>query len=209
MLSKKINSFLLSHIIKTAFVSFSFVSNPTYSMDELDPKVSQAIPDNIKHSVHSYLRALPKLTIDEFDSLVEKSQKVVDFLISLSPKRNRPQPLEFKGRELLIERLQHDFQSNQPLSMITIGFPSKSTNEDTKVLSEAFDMGEFFGLLTYDYLCRSIKKVHEPGVMLTIYSDGLPYNRLLGIEDNVFERYQSSLKNLIALFDSHLCLWRF
>lgn len=204
MLSQKIKSFFMT----TAFVSFSLLTHPIHGMDELDEHVRQAIPDTIKPYVHSYLISLPKLNVEALDSVDEKSQKLVQFFIELSPKRHNNSNL-FEGQDILSNRLQTYLQSEDPIAMITIGFPSKSTNTETKVLSEVLDMGEFFGLLTYDYLCREIKKIHKPGAFLTIYSDGLPYNTLLGISKDVFDHYQSSLKALVALFGESLCLWRF
>ena len=202
----KLNTLFLSKIFSIAFLGAFLLTQPIYGCDDLDQSLRDTLPKNIYPYVHQYLTSLPKLLCNDFDSTAEKSQKMVDFFIEFSPQRHNKKDSNFSGKENLALKIQSFLERDTPISMIIIGFPSKSTNTESKVMSSKFDMGDFFGLLTCDYMCREIEKVHSKGAMLTIYSDGRLYNDILGISDEVFNTYQNSLQRFIALFNPRLRL---
>lgn len=203
-----LNTLSLSKICSITLLGIFLFTHSLYGLDDLDQPIRDAIPKNLHPYVHTYLNSLPKILCHDCESTAEKSKSIVDFFMELSPKRNNNNHSNVEGKEELELKIQSFLEGDKPLSMVIIGFPSKSTNEEVKVISSHFDMGDFFGLLTCDYICREIEKLHPTGATLTIYSDGLPYNDILGISEPVFEHYQNSLKTLMALFTPRLCLWR-
>ncbi|UKZ91540.1 uncharacterized protein TrAFT101_006517 [Trichoderma asperellum] len=74
------------------------------------------------------------------------------------------------------------------------GFPFKSPNSRDKVLGKLPDRAEELSLAHLNGLCLSIKDIYPPGAQLTIISDGLVYNDLLGVSDIDVWRYGQTLR---------------
>ncbi|KAL8673292.1 MAG: hypothetical protein Q9168_002290 [Polycauliona sp. 1 TL-2023] len=73
-------------------------------------------------------------------------------------------------------------------------FPFKSANKVFKVLGVLPDKAEELALERLDTMCARIKDVYSPGAKLTIISDGLVYNDLLGISDRDTWAYGEALR---------------
>lgn len=65
-----------------------------------------------------------------------------------------------------------------------------------KVLGALPDLGEVLGLGRLNHLCENIEEIYEPGARVTITSDGLVYNDLLGISDEEVYDYGATLRRI-------------
>ncbi len=95
-----------------------------------------------------------------------------------------------------------------PLQFLLIGFPSKSTNKEKKVIGDHIDLGEYAALCTLDYICNQIATLYPPGAHITLISDGIPYASVLEIDDAAVETYAAEMKNLIANHFHHLSFYQ-
>ncbi|OAA78496.1 Pyoverdine biosynthesis [Akanthomyces lecanii RCEF 1005] len=82
------------------------------------------------------------------------------------------------------------------IPMCLPAFPFKSPNSISKVLGKLPDRAEDLALSHLNGLCASIERVYAPGAKLTIISDGLVYNDLLGVADKDVWSYGESLRKL-------------
>lgn len=107
--------------------------------------------------------------------------------------RMEPTPLDQYlqvGRDLLAEKIQRFVDHGERLKFIMLGFPFKSTNTRDKVLGELPDLGEELTLQNFARFNRDIQQVYSPGVEIGIASDGYIFNDLLGVADQVVDRYK-------------------
>ncbi|KAK4185492.1 Pyoverdine/dityrosine biosynthesis protein-domain-containing protein [Podospora australis] len=87
-------------------------------------------------------------------------------------------------------------KTNESIKMCLPAFPFKSPNHTTKVTGRLPDMTEQFALAHLNGLCAAIGDIYKPGAELTIISDGLVYNDLLGVPDKDVWAYGQTLRNL-------------
>ncbi|UKZ61479.1 uncharacterized protein TrAtP1_002745 [Trichoderma atroviride] len=80
------------------------------------------------------------------------------------------------------------------IPMALPGFPFKSPNSQEKVLGKLPDRAEELSLAHLNSICLSIKDIYPPGANLTIISDGLTYNDLLGVSDKDVWKYGETLR---------------
>lgn len=184
-------------------IGFGFIALLT-CVQSMDPPEKNQIPEAIRPSVEKYLENLPKIDGVPNASIDEKAAAIVKLFIGMIPQRNTKTETvlgNLKGMDELVEKIKKLLENkDNPIKMITIGFPFKSSNHELKVIDERIDMGEFFGLLTYDHICREIQKIHPPGAHLILHSDGLVYSEL--DLQRSYTTYQRDLKKLIGFFPS-------
>ncbi|KAL6699452.1 Pyoverdine/dityrosine biosynthesis domain-containing protein [Trichoderma pleuroticola] len=77
-------------------------------------------------------------------------------------------------------------------------FPFKSPNSQSKVLGKLPDRAEELALAHLNGLCLAIRDIYPPGANLTIISDGLVYNDLLGVPDKDVWNYGETLRALAS-----------
>ncbi|KAJ6788941.1 hypothetical protein PWT90_05193 [Aphanocladium album] len=82
------------------------------------------------------------------------------------------------------------------IPMCLPAFPFKSPNSVSKVMGKLPDRAEDLALSHLNGLCAAIQRVYTPGAKLTIISDGLVYNDLLGVADKDVWAYGESLRKL-------------
>ncbi|KOS22160.1 Spore wall maturation protein DIT1 [Escovopsis weberi] len=87
-------------------------------------------------------------------------------------------------------------KSGAQVPMCLPAFPFKSPNSSRKVLGRLPDRAEELALAHLNGLCLAIKDVYPPGAKLTIISDGLVYNDLLGVPDKDVWSYGETLRSL-------------
>ncbi|TKW52762.1 Spore wall maturation protein DIT1 [Colletotrichum tanaceti] len=107
-------------------------------------------------------------------------------------------PAELEGRLGFLSQIYRKVRARAPIRMCLPAFPFKSPNTRDKVLGRLPDKAEEFSLANLDGLCSAIKDVYEPGAKLTIISDGLVYNDLLGVPDKEVWAYGETLRGLAA-----------
>ncbi|KAI5918483.1 putative pyoverdine/dityrosine biosynthesis protein [Camillea tinctor] len=88
--------------------------------------------------------------------------------------------------------------ASEPILMCLPAFPFKSPNATSKVLGRLPDKAEEFALAHLNGLCAAIRDIYPPGARLTIVSDGLVYNDLLGVPDRDVWAYGQALRALSA-----------
>ncbi|TQW00034.1 hypothetical protein V2A60_005447 [Cordyceps javanica] len=87
-------------------------------------------------------------------------------------------------------------KAGDAIPMCLPAFPFKSPNSVSKVLGKLPDRAEELALSHLNGLCAAIERVYAPGAKLTIISDGLVYNDLLGVADKDVWAYGESLRQL-------------
>ncbi|PHH60971.1 hypothetical protein CDD81_986 [Ophiocordyceps australis] len=89
-------------------------------------------------------------------------------------------------------------RAGDEVPMCLPAFPFKSPNTSLKVLGRLPDKAEELALAHLNGLCEAIADVYPPGAKLTIISDGLVYNDLLGVPDYCVWQYGETLRSLAA-----------
>ncbi|KAF5024489.1 hypothetical protein F66182_3429 [Fusarium sp. NRRL 66182] len=89
-------------------------------------------------------------------------------------------------------------KAGHAVPMCLPAFPFKSPNSTSKVLGKLPDKGEETALRHLNGLCEAIGDVYAPGANLTIISDGLVYNDLLGVPDKDVWAYGETLRAMAA-----------
>ncbi|GKU06000.1 unnamed protein product [Fusarium langsethiae] len=89
-------------------------------------------------------------------------------------------------------------KAGNPVPLCLPAFPFKSPNSSSKTLGKLPDKGEEIALAHLNGLCSAIGDIYKPGAKLTIISDGLVYNDLLGVPDRDVWAYGESLRSLAA-----------
>ncbi|KAK5996448.1 Isocyanide synthase xanB [Cladobotryum mycophilum] len=87
-------------------------------------------------------------------------------------------------------------KSGIAVPMCLPAFPFKSPNSVNKVLGKLPDRAEELALAHLNGLCLAVKDIYPPGAKLTIISDGLVYNDLLGVPDKDVWAYGETLRAL-------------
>ncbi|KAI8624787.1 Clavaminate synthase-like protein [Xylariaceae sp. FL1651] len=80
------------------------------------------------------------------------------------------------------------------IELVIPAFPFKSSNRSKKVLGPLPDEAERLSLLHLNGLCLAIKDATDADTFLTIVSDGITYNDILGVSDQEVWRYGQHLR---------------
>ncbi|RDW91637.1 hypothetical protein BP5796_02802 [Coleophoma crateriformis] len=124
------------------------------------------------------------------DADVEISDRIMRILCSYSPATRKS-----VDRSTIENMVSSTVGRKQPIHLVLPAFPFKSPNNIEKVLGKLPDKGEELALHTLDGLCAQIDEFY-PGTTLSIISDGLVYNDLLGVTDEDVWNYGSALRKL-------------
>ncbi|RMJ09524.1 hypothetical protein CDV36_010863 [Fusarium kuroshium] len=89
-------------------------------------------------------------------------------------------------------------KAQQAVPLCLPAFPFKSPNSTSKVLGKLPDKAEEFALSHLNGMCQAIADIYPPGAKITIISDGLVYNDLLGVPDKDVWAYGETLRALAA-----------
>ncbi|GKU06934.1 unnamed protein product, partial [Fusarium langsethiae] len=140
--------------------------------------------------------ATDDITEDPSEAKVsETSERILDVILEYSlNKFDSTAELHTKGRPKFLTIISHFVRAQQKAVMCLPAFPFKSANTVEKVLGNLPDKAEELSLARLDSMCATIGRFYEPGAELTIISDGLVYNDLLGISDLDTWRYGSALR---------------
>jgi len=177
-LLKKVNLLVLTTIITLPVIS---------------AKASEAIPEEFEAALTHYRCSLPVIDLGSGDPI----ESISAFLLGM-----RAPNCPVENLEGLMGKLRCQYQSDQPMKMLLLGFPFKSTNRDLKCISAEVDLGEYLGLMTLQHLADQIGEIYKPGVHVTIVSDGLGYKTAIDESDDNIERYHTGITKLLAQFSS-------
>ncbi|KAJ5673209.1 hypothetical protein N7507_002336 [Penicillium longicatenatum] len=102
----------------------------------------------------------------------------------------------WKGLESFVPTVMAQVEKQEPIRMILPAFPFKSPNARDKVLGILPDFGEELALAHLNGLCENVAQVYKPGAEVYISSDGLVYNDILGVPDEVVWDYGEALRQI-------------
>ncbi|KAF5579085.1 ABC1 transport [Fusarium pseudoanthophilum] len=152
-----------------------------------------------RSSVHSEMTG-PLASEDKTEDCEETkvsdtSNRILDVILEYSlHKFDSTEELHSAGRPKFLAVVSRFVRSQQKVVMCLPAFPFKSANKVEKVLGNLPDKAEELALARLNSICVTIGQFYEPGAELTIISDGLVYNDLLGISDQETWRYGSALR---------------
>ncbi|MEO6596612.1 MAG: L-tyrosine/L-tryptophan isonitrile synthase family protein [Planctomycetota bacterium] len=141
------------------------------------------------------LRAKPQPMIPTGDDAVATA--VVHVLEQYSNCLDGPRSAEQEARRW--RRVREFVRQRQPVQMVILGFPAKSPNR-RKTLSDHVDLGEVEGLRTLHEICQSISRVHRPGGVVQICSDGHVFADLVHVTDQNVDCFQTEIESVIVRF---------
>ncbi|KAG6354455.1 hypothetical protein INS49_004472 [Diaporthe citri] len=111
---------------------------------------------------------------------------------------HKPTPKSDEGDLKFLAQIYSKVRAGRLINMCLPAFPFKSPNSITKVLGYLPDKAEEVALAHLNGLCDAIKNIYSPGSELTIISDGLVYNDLLGVPDRNVWAYGEALRAMSA-----------
>ncbi|KAJ3492999.1 hypothetical protein NLG97_g5015 [Lecanicillium saksenae] len=130
-------------------------------------------------------------------SALESAAKVLQVIDRYRLRRNSSTTTKAdEGALKFLALIYSHVKAGDVIPMCLPAFPFKSPNSISKVMGKLPDRAEDLALSHLDGLCAAIQRVYAPGAKLTIISDGLVYNDLLGVADKDVWAYGESLRKL-------------
>ncbi|KAL8995488.1 MAG: hypothetical protein Q9169_004782 [Polycauliona sp. 2 TL-2023] len=127
----------------------------------------------------------------------ETSNKILDIIFEYSlNKFSDTTDRLLAGRPKFLSVIEQFLITGSPVKMCLPAFPFKSANKVHKVLGTLPDKAEELALDRLDTMCARIQDIYPPGAKLTIISDGLVYNDLLGISDRDTWAYGEAFRHM-------------
>ncbi|KAL8945037.1 MAG: hypothetical protein Q9216_000021 [Gyalolechia sp. 2 TL-2023] len=137
------------------------------------------------HALHTTMQA------------TETSNKILDIIFDYAlNKFNDSIERITAGRPKFLSVIDHFVVAAAQVEMCLPAFPFKSANKVSKVLGILPDKAEELALERLNTMCIRIGDVYPPGAKLTVISDGLVYNDLLGIPDLDTWAYGEALRKM-------------
>lgn len=96
----------------------------------------------------------------------------------------------------LLDTLRIFVAKQEPINMAVPAYPFKSPNHVSKVLGPDPDVGERMSLQHLNSIGARIQQIYPPGGHVTVVSDGLCYNDLLGVSDEEVFDYAKGLHRI-------------
>ncbi|KAJ4985687.1 Spore wall maturation protein DIT1-like protein 3 [Stagonosporopsis vannaccii] len=128
---------------------------------------------------------------------MDTSQRILDVIMRYkSPLPKDAPDRSDEGALKSLSLIYRAVKNGEPVRMVLPAFPFKSPNNSAKVLGALPDKAEDIALAHLNGLCAAIEDVYPPGAVLTIVSDGLVYNDLLGVSDLTVWAYGQTLRQL-------------
>ncbi|KAI9172558.1 putative pyoverdine/dityrosine biosynthesis protein [Paramyrothecium foliicola] len=134
-------------------------------------------------------------TIDPL--VLEKASSILEVIDRYRITRGRNTPAQAdEGALKFLAVIYSHVKANATIPMCLPAFPFKSPNSSKKVLGKLPDRAEALAISHLNGLCQAIGDIYPPGAALTIISDGLVYNDLLGVPDKDVWAYGEALRAL-------------
>ena len=96
----------------------------------------------------------------------------------------------------MLQTLRSFVAKQEPVNMVVPAYPFKSPNHESKVLGPEPDVGERMSLQHLNSIGARIQQIYPPGGHVTIVSDGLCYNDLMGVSDEEVFNYANGLHGI-------------
>ncbi|KAF5134792.1 Spore wall maturation protein DIT1 [Metarhizium anisopliae] len=142
------------------------------------------------------------LNIDDFPHLVDASaldtaSRILGVIDRYRLQKSKDDPVGAgEGGLKFLAVIYSHIKAGKAVPMCLPAFPFKSPNRSAKVLGKNPDRAEELALSHLNGLCQAITDIYPPGAKLTIISDGLVYNDLLGVPDKDVWSYGENLRLL-------------
>ncbi|KAJ4252339.1 hypothetical protein NW762_010937 [Fusarium torreyae] len=158
--------------------------------------ISPSVPYPVNATVHDVaVGKVEPLTAAVDRDALETSSKILDIIGRYRLKRGENIYSQADESALkFIALIYTHVKAGHAVPLCLPAFPFKSPNSTSKVLGNLPDKGEEIALAHLNGLCDAIGDVHAPGAKLTIISDGLVYNDLLGVPDKDVWAYGETLR---------------
>ncbi|PTB65521.1 Clavaminate synthase-like protein [Trichoderma citrinoviride] len=166
------------------------LESPAVDVPTSQPKLKSTSPPPLPVTVPSV-----SLTAGVDAAALETASKVLHIIDRYRLKR--PIDAEVKRDEGALKFLALIYthvKAGEAVPMCLPAFPFKSPNSQSKVLGKLPDRAEELALAHLHGLCLAIQDIYPPGANLTIISDGLVYNDLLGVPDRDVWHYGETLR---------------
>jgi pyoverdine/dityrosine biosynthesis protein Dit1 len=102
---------------------------------------------------------------------------------------------------LHLPKIKYFIRTKRPIHLVLPAFPAKSPNH-RKTLGALPDKAEEQALIYLENVCEELCAHHEPGVRLTISSDGHVFSDLVGVSDENVTLYGQEIRNLLKCLSS-------
>ena len=99
-------------------------------------------------------------------------------------------------RPKMLDTVRTFVTKGEPINMLVPAYPFKSPNHEAKVLGPLPDIGERMSLEHFNSIGARIQRIYPKGAQVTIVSDGLCYNDLLGVSDKEVFNYTKGLHRI-------------
>lgn len=139
---------------------------------------------------------------------MNQTQNIIDTFQAF---RMNPTPIdqyEQIGKSILSDKISKFVDDNKPIEFVMLGFPFKSVNDRDKVIGKLPDMGEQLAFENFETFNQEIKKSYQPGVKISMASDGYMFNDILGVDEHTVIEYKEistemSRNSPVKIFDLH------
>ncbi|KHN95912.1 Pyoverdine biosynthesis [Metarhizium album ARSEF 1941] len=143
------------------------------------------------------------LSVDDFphsigSSALDTASRILGVIdrYRLEKPKNGPPLQADQGALKFLAIIYSHVKAGRVIPMCLPAFPFKSPNTSAKVLGKNPDKAEELALSHLNGLCQAIADIYPPGAKLTLISDGLVYNDLLGVPDKDVWSYGENLRLL-------------
>lgn len=127
---------------------------------------------------------------------MEKINLILDRFQSFRMPATAIDQYEQIGKSILSEKIGSYVKSNYPIEFVMLGLPFKSINTRDKVLGILPDLGEKIMADTFSKFNSVIKEVYEPGINITVVSDGFVFNDILKVNPHIVDAYKEACLDL-------------
>lgn len=127
-----------------------------------------AVFKNLPKGVQVYIQNLPKITAENIDDPMQKSQVITDYLLQIDGYPNK----NVEGRDVLQHKIFDCITNNKPIRRCMPGFPVDSASPNKIPFNndkDGFSCGDLVGLLTCNHISCELSRIHKPGSSLAIY----------------------------------------
>jgi pyoverdine/dityrosine biosynthesis protein Dit1 len=121
--------------------------------------------------------------------------KIVEVVESILWRAEAGDLYEPRGRGYLCMRIADMVAKKQPILFLILGFPWKSPNLD-KVLGDLPDLAEKIAIDTLGGFCNAINAIYPHGSRLVLLSDGIIWNDLFDVPEEVMLEYLLEIQNM-------------
>lgn len=126
----------------------------------------------------------------------EITTRIMSIIESYGQNEENSSGIGWLGYSTFEPRVRKAVDNKVHVPLVLPAFPWKSVNKVEKVLGALPDLGEELALARLNNLCEDIQAIYPPGAKVTITSDGLVYNDLLGISDEEVFHYGAALRRI-------------